>query len=115
MNTNYIERLRKAIWDLYGCESTHVGTTAVRETFQGKAIWEGSVETFLLTRHSSAQRCYAWAQGSGKDEVEKTYIAVLGIPPINSPADAVRSVIFAIHVELRDGYANPEKLQHSRT
>jgi hypothetical protein len=95
LNTDYIERLRKAIRDLHGCESTHVGTTAVKETFQGKTIWEGPVETFLLTGHSSAQRCYAWAQASGKDEVEKTYIAVLGIPPINSPGDAVRSVIFA--------------------
>ena len=95
MNTDYIERLKKTIWDLYGCDSAHVGTTAVKETFQGKTIWEGPVESFLLTGHSSAQRCYAWAQGSGKEDVETSYVAILGIPPINSPADAVRSVIFA--------------------
>ena|SRR5438309_4693206 len=92
---DYIESLKKAIRDLHGCESVHIGTTPVKETFQGKTVSEGVVETFDLTGHPKAKKCYAWAHASGKDDKGTRYIAVLGVPPVNSPIDAVRASIVA--------------------
>ena len=85
MSTDYIDRLKKAIRDLHGCESTHVGTTPVKETFQGKTIWDGAVETFDLIGHPKTTRCYAWAHASGKDDKSTRYVAVLAIPPLIRP------------------------------
>lgn len=95
MNKDYIDRLRTAIRDLHGCESAHVGTTPVKETFQGKTIWEGDVETFYLIGHPKAVRCYAWAHASGKDDKSTRYVAVLAVPPVKSPLDAVKASIVA--------------------
>ena len=95
MSTEYIERLRTAIRNLHGCESAHIGTTPVKETFQGKTIWEGAVETFDLAGHPKATRCYAWAHASGKDDKATRYLAVLALPPVKSPQDAVRASIVA--------------------
>ncbi len=33
----------------------------VKEVFEGKIVWEGSVEIFTL-RNAKAKRCYAWGQ-----------------------------------------------------
>ena len=92
---DYIAQLKKAIRNLHGCESTHVGTTPVKETFQGKTVWEGAVETFELTGHPKASKCYAWSYASGKNDKATRYVAVLAIPPVNSPQDAVRAAIVA--------------------
>jgi hypothetical protein len=59
MATQYIARLEKLIRDLYGCESTHIDTVRVRETVRGKIVWDGAVETFLLSGHSEAKVAYA--------------------------------------------------------
>lgn len=93
MNKEYIERLKAAIRNLHGCESTHVGTTPVKEMFRGKTVWEGDVETFQLTGHAKASTCYAWSHASGKDEKGTRYVAVLAVPPIHSPQDAVKASI----------------------
>ena len=44
--TEYIARLQKAIRDLHGCESFHVTTTPISETFEGKIVLAGRLETF---------------------------------------------------------------------
>lgn len=95
MSTDYIDRLRAAIRDLHGCESAHVGTTPVKEMFQGKTIWDGDVETFELTGHPKASKCYAWAHASGKNDKATRYVLVLAIPPVKSPLDAVKASIVA--------------------
>ena len=57
----------------------HVQTVAVHETFQGKVVWGGDVEVFLLVKHPRARRAYAW---SYKNDVGETrYVAVLGVRP----------------------------------
>ena len=66
----------------------------VRETFQGKTVWEGVVHVFDLEGHPQATRAYAWSspiEGSTK----RQFFAVLGIAPIMSPVDAVRVAIVA--------------------
>jgi hypothetical protein len=68
----------------------------VRETFKGQLVWEGVVHVFDLSGHPKATRAYAWSspiEGSTK----RRFFAVLHIPPIVSPLDAVRAAIIAEH------------------
>jgi hypothetical protein len=60
--------------------------------FKGETVWTGIVEVFEV-HHPKAKYAYAW---SYKDDNEKShYVAVLGVPPVNSAEDAVRAYIVA--------------------
>lgn len=57
-----------------------------------RAVWEGVVHVFDLNGHPTATRAYAWSspiEGSDK----RRFFAVLHIPPITSPLEAVRAAI----------------------
>jgi hypothetical protein len=86
---DYIRTLQEAILAVHGCESRHVATSPVTEIFEGKTAW---TETFDLTGHPKAQRCYAWAYD---DEGTTRTTAVLEIPPVDSPSAAVTIAIAA--------------------
>lgn len=88
-------RLQKAIRDLHGCDSSWVRSEPVHETFQGQTVWEGVVEVFALTGHPKAELAYAWCHET--DPGGLRYVAVLGVPPVNSAQDAVRAAIAAEH------------------
>ena len=60
------------------------------EEFRGQTVWDGVVELFELTGHPQAKRCYAW---SFIDNGEPRYVAVLELPPVNSPRAAVQAAI----------------------
>ena len=86
-----IEALKKAILDLHGCISTWVESVPVKETFQGKVVWEGVVQVFDLKGHLTATRCYAWSHATkGKG---RRFVAVLHQGPVDSPQVAVRAAI----------------------
>src|SRR5712692_8482073 len=88
---NNVAQLQKAIRDLHSCDSTHVQSVPVYEAFDGKVIWDGDVEVFLLINHPRVKRAYAW---NYRDDFGRSrHIEVLGVPPINSAIDAVRAVI----------------------
>jgi hypothetical protein len=87
---DYIEELKSAIRRLHGCESDHVETVSVKETFQGQTVWEGEVEVFNLRGHPKAKRAYAWAHAT---EEGKRYVAVLELPPVVSAQSAVKAAI----------------------
>ena len=89
--TPEVKRLRDAIKRLHGCESAHTGSVPVVETFQGRVAWDGVVEVFALTGHSSADTCYAWSYQ--QDDGRERYFAVLKMPPVVSPETAVRAAI----------------------
>ena len=89
-NKAYIERLQQVIFHLHKADAKHVGTVPVHEVFQGKTLWQGDVEVFDLTGHPKAKRCYAW---SFPDAKEIRYVAVLELPPVESPQTAVRAAI----------------------
>ena len=83
-------------------ERTHGGTATlaqavpVRETFEGKTVWEGVVHVFDLAGHPTATRAYAWSspiEGSTK----RRFFAVLHTSRINSPLEAVRAAIVPEH------------------
>lgn len=60
------------------------------EFYEGRKVFDGNVETFTLTGHPKASEAFAWAFHNGS---EPQYIAVLKIPPIRDPSDAVRAAI----------------------
>lgn len=95
---NEIERLQKAIRDLHGLDSQHVGSVHVHEVFEGKTVWEGDVQVFRVSGHPQTDRAYAWSYIGDAGEVR--YLAALGVPPIDSPQRAVQAAVVA-HIEKR--------------
>jgi len=96
---NYIDELKDVIRRLYGVESTHVQSVPIKETFQGKTVWEGIVEVFDLHGHPKATRAYAWTHQTDNQKKPKRHIAVLHIGSVTSPLLAVRAAIIK---EFRD-------------
>ena len=90
MQPREITELKDAIRATHGCESLHVESVPVKEVFEDQTIWEGTVEVFDLTGHLQAKRAYAWSYRDGNQS--KT-MAVLEIPPVNSPGSAVKVTI----------------------
>lgn len=90
---DYLKDLQAAIGRMHGCDSKHVASAPVIESFRGKIVWQGRVEVFDLLSHPKARRCYAWSHQEGDDPTKRRYVAVLQIPPVNEPLDAVRAFI----------------------
>ena len=87
-------QLKEAIESQHGGTAMLVQAAPVKETFESQTVWEGVVHVFDLAGHPKATRAYAWSspiEGSTK----RRFFAVLHIPPITSPLDAVRAAIIA--------------------
>ena len=91
MSSGSKQALRDAIRRLHGCEPTWVESAPVRETFEGDVVWEGLVDVFDLEGHPETTRCYAWSHVT--NEGKTRYVAVLHVPPVDSPQAAVRAAI----------------------
>ena len=89
----YIDELKEVIRRLYGVESEHVESVPVKETIQGKTVWEGIVEVFDLIGHPIAKRLYAWAHDTDDPEKPRRHVTVLHTHAITSPILAVRAAI----------------------
>jgi hypothetical protein len=87
-----IKTLQEAIKATHGCDSQHLGSEQVCEEFDGQIAWQGTVEVFDLVGHPKAKRAYAWTYRDG--DQNKT-VAVLEIPPVDSPETAVKVAIAA--------------------
>jgi hypothetical protein len=96
---NHIEELRSVIRRLHGVEAKHLASVPVTETFQGRTVWDGTVEVFTLRGHPKTSRLYAWAHDTDDPENPKRHVTVLHIPPVVSPVLAVRAAIIQ---EFRD-------------
>lgn len=90
---NHIQELREIIRHLHGADATHVESVPVKETFQGKTVWEGIVEVFELHGHPKAPKVYAWAHDTDDPQNPKRHVTVLHIHPVTSPILAVRAAI----------------------
>jgi hypothetical protein len=90
---SYIEELQNVIRRLHGVESSHVESVPVKETFQGKTVWEGIVEVFDLHEHPKAKRLYAWAHDTDNPMKPRRHVTVLHLPPVVSPVTAVQAAI----------------------
>ena len=81
-----IERIQNAVEKLHNCRAKHVESVPVHEAFNGVTVWEGVVEVFDIAGHPKAKRCYGWeVPGPPID-----WVAVLEMPPVDSPLTAVR-------------------------
>ena len=82
-----IKNLQDAIKAMYGCDSQCLDSVSVHDTLY---VMGGIVEVFDLIGHPKAKRAYAWQYESGN---EIKTLAVLEIPPVNSPESALNLVI----------------------
>jgi hypothetical protein len=90
------EQLKEAVERMHGGSATLAQSVPVRETFDGKPVWEGVVHVFDLVGHPTATCAYAWSspmEGSTK----RRFFAVLHTERISSPLEAVRAAIVAEH------------------
>jgi hypothetical protein len=88
------EELQRVVERLHEARARLREVTYVVESFRGQTVWEGAVHVFDLEGHPKAAVCYAWTSPVGEGD-QRRYYAVLGAPPINSAADAVRASIVA--------------------
>jgi len=91
--SHYIEEPKQVIRHLHGVDSTHVESVPLKESFQGKTVWEGIVEVFELHGYPKAEKVYAWAHETGHPDNPKRHVTVLHIHPITSAIEAVRAAI----------------------
>ena len=89
----YIEELRDVIRRLHGGESRHMGSVPVKETLQGRTVWDGCVEVFELIGHPTAIKLYAWSHYTDDPATPKRHVTVLHGDLITSPLLAVRAAI----------------------
>ncbi len=88
-----LRKVRDAIHQMHGCVAVYRVTVPVEESFNGQVVWSGEVLVFDLVGHPKAKVCYAWAHADGKGDTETRYVAVLHVPPIDSPRKAVQAAI----------------------
>jgi hypothetical protein len=90
---NHLSGFQEVIRRLHGVEARHIESVPVRETFQGKTVWDGVVEVFELLGHPKAPKVYAWSHDTDDPKKPKRHVTVLHIPPVISPVLAVRAAI----------------------
>ena len=92
---DYIARVQVAVSQLHNCGAVWIKTIAVHERFRGKTVWYGAVEVFDLHGHPKAKRAYAWSHQEGENDAGERFVTVLELPPVESPATAVRASIIS--------------------
>jgi hypothetical protein len=92
---DYLARLQVAIEHLHDCSATWRESAPVCENFQGKTLWKGDVEVFDLHGHVKAKRAYGWSHPENADGTGERFVAVLEIPPVDSPQTAVKMAIYS--------------------
>ena len=90
---SYISELQDVIRKMHGVESKHVESVPVKETFQGKTVWEGIVEVFEIRGHPKTDKIYAWSHDTDDYKKPKRHVTVLHIAPILSAEAAVKAAI----------------------
>ena len=91
----YIQRLKLAVEHLHKCSARHLESVPVHEKFRGETAWQGTVEVFDITGNPKATRIYAWSHLDGADDSDERFVAVLGVPPVDSAHRAVQVSIVA--------------------
>jgi hypothetical protein len=88
------DQLKQAVESQHGGTATFAQAVPIREMHGEQLVWQGTVHVFDLEGHPKASRAYAWSHAlDGSDK--RRFFAVLGIPPITGPREAVRAAIVA--------------------
>jgi hypothetical protein len=90
MTIEDFDAIRAAVEELHGAPATYLSSEHVRESLEGKKVWDGHVAVFGLAGHPAAIKCYGWA-AEEPGSTRRTYYAVLHAAPIESSRDAVRA------------------------
>jgi Protein of unknown function (DUF1524) len=87
-----IPELQRAVEQMHNCQATFLENAAASEWFQGKPVWQGIVHIFRADRapHGYPLLCVILSHGNSD---KRRFFAVLHIPPITSPREAVRAAI----------------------
>jgi hypothetical protein len=93
--SDYLARLQVAVSQLHNCGAVWHESVPVQEVFQGKTLWDGEVEVFDLNGHPKAKRAYGWSHPENADGTGERFVAVLEIPPVDSPQTAVKMAIYS--------------------
>ena len=91
------DQLKHAVESQHGGTATYVQSVPVHEEHEGQTVWDGMVAVFDLAGHPKANRAYAWSYEL--PDGKRRFFAVLHIPPITGPVEAVRAAIVAEHKE----------------
>jgi len=92
---DYLDRLQLALQQSHNCGAVHIKSVRMHEVFPGQGSWVGDVEVFELNGHPEAKRAYSWCHSEGRGDQIERFVAVLEIPPVVSPATAVRASLLA--------------------
>lgn len=87
-----LNQLREVVEQTHKCSAIFVESVHVTESFQGKTVWDGTVFIFDINGNPLSTRCYAWSSPM-KGTTKRRFFAVLHVPPIDSPQNAVRAAI----------------------
>jgi hypothetical protein len=82
-----------AVESQHGGTATLVQSVPVHEQHGGETVWQGTVHVFDLAGHPKANRAYAWSYEL--PDGRRRFFAVLHVPPITGPVEAVRAAIVA--------------------
>jgi hypothetical protein len=86
--------LRHALVRMHTCKTALAQSVPVTERHGDATVWEGVVHVFDVTGHPKATRAYAWSSSiEGSDK--RRFFAMLHLPPVTSPVEAVRAAIVA--------------------
>jgi hypothetical protein len=93
---NDADELRNVVERMHGGNARLAQSVPIRERHGDATVWEGVVHVFDLTGHPKETRAYARSspiEGSEK----RRFFAVLHLPPVTSPIEAVRAAIVEEH------------------
>jgi len=85
--------LKRAVESQHGGTATFVQSVPIREEHVGQTVWDGTVHVFDLAGHPKATRAYAWSYE--RPDGKRRFFAVLHVPPIIGPREAVKAAIVA--------------------
>jgi hypothetical protein len=88
--------LKQAVEELHDCQASYISSQHVRESLEGRPVFDGMVAIFGVTGHPAANTCYAWS-AEDAETGQVTVHAVLHYAPIQSSRDAVRATLAARH------------------
>ena len=88
------DQLEETVERMHGGTATFAQNVPIRETFEGKTVWEGVVHVFDLTGHPTAPHAYPWSSPT-EGSTKRRFFAALHQPPVDSPQAAVRAAIVA--------------------
>ena len=90
-----VDQLKQAVEGQHGGKAVLSSVAHVKDVFEGRTVWEGTVHVFDLEGHPRATRAYAWSHLVGDVGERRRFYAVLHLGGIRSPLDAVRAAIVA--------------------